>query len=289
MLLLFVLRGDSPIMPIRNSPFRWPGAKDAEADRIVELLPDHRLYVEVFGGSAAVLFTKERSGMEVYNDINGDLVNFMRVLRDSPDALLKWLWHTPFSREIYENTATRWYKDNERPTDSVARAGEFFFLRYANFGGKSDQKAGFGIGRKKDNAQDYQTAREDLETFSDRISGVHVERLDWLELIEKYDCEDAVFYLDPPYPGTEYVYGDDISFDLDDLTPLNDLEGDWIVSAGEVATEVLDAEHSETKQKYRDLGSGENLGAKDSIERLWCSFDPRSSAFRPNMESATDW
>ena len=273
----------------RKSPFRWPGSKDGEADRIVDLLPDHRLYVEVFGGAGAVLFTKERSDMEVYNDINGDLVNFMRTLRDQPDALLHWVDHTPFSREVYEETATRWYKDNDRPMDSVARAGEFFFLRYANFGGKAGQKAGFGTGAKKNNAKDYRTAREDMETFSDRISGVHVERMDWLDVVEKYDCEDAVFYLDPPYPGTEYVYGEGMSFNLDSLTPLNGLEGDWIVSAGEVATEVLDSEHDEIKQKYRDLGSGENLGAKDSVERLWCSFDPRSSAFRPNMDSATDW
>lgn len=273
----------------RKSPFRWPGAKDEEANRIVEILPDHRLYVEVFGGSAAVLFQKQRSDMEIYNDVNGDLVNFMRVLRDQTDALIKWLSHTPFSREIYEDVATKWYKDNERPTDSVARAGEFFFLRYSNFGGKSDQKAGFGIGRKKDNASDYQTAREDLEEFSDRITGVHIERMDWLDLIRKYDCDDVVFYLDPPYPGTEYVYGDDVSFDLNDLDPLQAIEGEWIVSAGEVAMEVLSPEHVETKQKYRDMGSGENLGAKDSIERLYCSFDPKRTAFVPNMEPATEW
>lgn len=274
----------------RKSPFRWPGSKDGEADWIVQMLPDHRLYVEVFGGAGAVLFTKERSQMEVYNDINGDLVTFMRVLRDEPDALTDWLDKTPFAREVYDDVVERWYVDNERPEDDVVRAGEFFFLRYANFGGKSEQKAGFGIGKKKNNAKDYQTAREDLELFAERISGVHIERMDWLELVERYDCDDVVFYLDPPYPGTEYVYGDDMAFDLADLEPLNDLEGDWIVSAGEVAADVLDAEHEENKQKFRDLGSGENRGAKDSIERLYCSFDPRTdSAFRPNHNEATEW
>jgi DNA adenine methylase len=229
--------------------------------------------------------------MEVYNDINSDLVNFMRVLRDKEPEVTEWLNRTPFSREIYDDIATRWFKENLRPSDEVVWAGEFFYLRYTNFGSKSNQKAGFGVGSDKDNASDYTSARDELSRFADRVDGVHVEKLDWLDLVNRYDTDDALFYLDPPYPGTEYVYGDNMEFSLEDLSPLNDIEGDWILSTGAVPTDVLDVEHYEQKDTTRALGSAsQGEGTKESKERLYCSFDPKTTpTFNPKMQSAMEW
>src|SRR6266508_2890776 len=85
-----------------EAPFPWWGGKRWLAPRIVALMPPHDTYVEVFGGSGAVLFHKSPAGLEVYNDVNGSLVNFFRVLRDSPQELQRALELTPYARDELE-------------------------------------------------------------------------------------------------------------------------------------------------------------------------------------------
>lgn len=86
-----------------KSPISWFGGKYYLAHKIIKLFPPHSIYVEPFGGAAHVLFAKEPSPVEVYNDIDSGLVNFFRVLRDPKSfgelALLCSL--TPYSREEY--------------------------------------------------------------------------------------------------------------------------------------------------------------------------------------------
>src|SRR5512145_605520 len=82
--------------------FGWYGGKFSHLDWLLPLLPETQHYCEPFGGSAAVLINREPSPVETFNDIDGDVVNFFRVLRDQKDALLESIGLTPFSREEFE-------------------------------------------------------------------------------------------------------------------------------------------------------------------------------------------
>lgn len=268
-------------MAQRKSPFRWPGGKHGEVKWILDHMPTHDVYVEAFGGSGTVLFQKRESSFEVYNDRNGDLVNLMRVLRDRGDELVEWLSHTPFSREIHDDIAEKVWGDADRSDDPLVRAGQYFYLRYSNWGSKVGKDAGFGVGYTRDSAESYDSARKDLERFSARLDGVHIERLGAVEVIEKYDSPDTVHYIDPPYPDTE-GYGE--AFDLSALGVLSDIDGEWMLSLGQATPDVLDPVFTETRNRGRALGAGANDGAKKSVERLWCSFDPTGG---PKHESAT--
>jgi site-specific DNA-adenine methylase len=96
----------------------------------------------------------DSSTVEVYNDRDEDLVHFVEVLRDRTDDLLEWLDDVPFSREMYSRW-TRAFDNGYRPNDDVERAGQFFFLRHSQWGGKDATKSGFATSKVRSRAQAY--------------------------------------------------------------------------------------------------------------------------------------
>lgn len=89
---------DAPKRPA----LRYYGGKFNLAPWIISHFPEHKSYVEPCGGGASVLLQKQRSELETYNDIDGNVVNFFRVLRDQPEELIKKIWLTPWARTEYE-------------------------------------------------------------------------------------------------------------------------------------------------------------------------------------------
>lgn len=244
---------------MKNSVFPYPGGKTRLCDWVIRNMPDHRMYVEVFGGSAAVLLNKPRSESEVYNDFNGDLVTFFEVLRDRPDELDEWLRDTPYSRGLYERIADYWF-DDVRGDDEVARAGKVYYLAHTSFGAKLHTKAGFARSTTtRDQATSYYNGMDDLQEFSDRFTDVLVEHMDWVDLLDLYDDEDVLFYLDPPYIGTESRVGGD-GFDHDKLGEiLPSLEAEWILSYGDRPSWADDFEVLDKAYNY-SIDSGGNEG-----------------------------
>ena len=102
------------------------GGKTTYVEEILAHFPEHRRYVEPFGGSAAVLLNKLRSYIEVYNDLDDDVVQFFRVLRNRREELQQWLARAPFSRSVYE-TWVREHYNGHRPDDEIERAGRWFY------------------------------------------------------------------------------------------------------------------------------------------------------------------
>lgn len=86
-----------------NAILNYPGAKWGMAKQIIALMPPHRSYLEPFFGSGAVLFNKPPSAIETVNDIDGDIVNFFRVLREQPEELARAISLTPYAREVYDD------------------------------------------------------------------------------------------------------------------------------------------------------------------------------------------
>ena len=215
---------------MNHAPFPYPGGKARHAEWIVEHIPEHVCYVEPFGGAGAVLFNKPPSTAEVYNDVDGDIVQFFEMLRDRHDDLVVWLERVPFARDVHLEWTNAFYNDGYRPDDPVERAGRFFYLRFSQWGSKYHGTSGFTVQPHRNTARGLKNRVDELDQFADRLRSVVIENADWREIVELYDSPDTVFYCDPPYMGTEvnYVDGDVDHRELHDT--LVSIEGRAIVS-----------------------------------------------------------
>lgn len=183
-----------------NAPFPWYGGKQYLAPALVDLLPPHEVYVEVFGGAASLLFSKAPSRLEVYNDIDSGLVNFFRVLREPAKVkeLQQLLDLTPYAREEWRECAKTWL---DAPTD-VEMARRWFMALVGSFG-KHMGTTGTGWSFSKvpvhGKAHSFRAATEALLGFTHRLRYVQVEHGDFERVISLYDGPTALFYADPPY------------------------------------------------------------------------------------------
>jgi len=182
--------------------FRWYGGKLSHIDWIIPLLPKSKHYCEPFGGSAAILLNKEPSEVETYNDIDGEVVNFFRVLRDKTEELIRKLYLTPFSREEFRKAITP-----PEDTDNVTRA-LYFFIRAEQVRIGLAQKATEGrwayckltSRRGKAGAiSRWQNRINALWLIAKRLRDVQIENDNALNVIERYDSSETLFYCDPPY------------------------------------------------------------------------------------------
>lgn len=179
-----------------NSFISWIGGKKLLRKKILEQFPeDYGRYIEVFGGAAWVLFGKDACGMEVYNDVNSNLVNLYRCVKYHPEALQKELDGILMSRELFFDSI----QDVKGLTD-IQRAARFFIAIKESYGTTLDS---FGVRPKN-----MRKAVDFLKVASERLEKVVIEHLDFEHLIGTYDREDALFYLDPPYYNTEKYYPD---------------------------------------------------------------------------------
>ena len=257
-------------------PFPYIGSKRRLASKIVGLLPEHSCYVEPFGGSAAVLLSKRPAETDVYNDLNGHLVTFFKVVRDRPEELQEWLQATPYSRKLHDEYRRKLYGDEEVPNDEIARAGMTFFMQHTTFGGKLNASFKQPAQRNEtkrwyDMTSPYRDGINMLTEISDKIASCVIEQLDWRECIRRYDSPSTVFYLDPPYQQSGDVYG--FEFSATDLTDaLYGINGEWLLSFD---ADDLDVGHAwkgnETLTWAVDNTSDTKIG---STENLYTSFEP---------------
>ncbi len=189
-----------------NSPIRWVGGKSRLRKQIIELLPPHTCYVEPFAGAAWVLFAKPPSDVEVLNDIDQELVNFFRVLKEKPEELiLSFEWEL-VSRAEFERLAQL----NPTELTDIQRAHRFYYLIMAGWGGELDYPrfqtsiTDGGHGNRLIGALKHLQQR--LEPVHIRLRTVIIENLNWRDCIEHYDRRTTVMYVDPPYPGNKCNY-----------------------------------------------------------------------------------
>lgn len=200
-----------------GSALKWYGGKHYFAQKIVALFPAHHTYVEPYGGSAAVLVHKPVSPVEIYNDLDGELVNFFRVLRDHPEELARRLTLTPYGEAEFESAkhATR---------DPIERARRFLVIHRQSFGGRGQSFARSARSRSRrgmaDNVSAWLTAIDDkLVAMVTRLRRVELSCKPAIAVIRKYDSPDTLFYCDPPYvqstrqPGCRSVYAFEMSDD----------------------------------------------------------------------------
>src|SRR5215469_5749325 len=183
--------------------FGWYGGKYSHLSWLLPLLPKTTHYCEPFGGSAAVLINRPPSPIETYNDTYSEVVNFFRVLREQKDALIEQIGLTPFSREEFDLAI----HDAREELSNLERARRFYILARQVRTGLA-QKASSGRW-----AHCVLTSRagmagavsrwlgsvEDLSEIAQRLLRVQIEHASAIEVIERYDNEETLFYCDPPY------------------------------------------------------------------------------------------
>lgn len=188
-------------MTILRSPIRWWGGKGRVVHRLLQYVPPHRHYVEVFGGGAALLFAKPPcEGVETYNDLDGGLVNLFRVLRD-PEKFARF--HRLASLTLYSREEFYWYKNFESDSD-VERAHAFFVVaRMSIAGDRQDWSRSIKSHRSSIGAFSYSSTIERLPQLHRRLRNVQIERRDFRKLIPEFVTPRTLIYCDPPYvPST---------------------------------------------------------------------------------------
>ena len=200
--------------------FGWYGGKYSHLDWLLPLLPGAHHYVEPFAGSAAVLLNREPSPVETYNDLDGDVVNFFRVLRDKPAEIVRAIGLTPFSREeyhkaIYEDTAgisdveraRRFYVRARQTRTGLAQTASLG--RWANC--KDTSRAGMsGVVSR------WLGGVAGLEEIAARLLRVQIENRPAIDIIRLYDAPRTLFYCDPPYLHATRGDSKAYQFEMDD-------------------------------------------------------------------------
>lgn len=224
--------------------------------QVLEQFPEpgtYDRYIEVFGGAAWVLFARDRHAkMEVYNDVNGQLVNLFRVVKYHPEALQKELDWILMSREQFFDAI-----QEVRGLTDIQRAARFFVA----------VKESYGIGCRSFGVRpkDLQKAVDVLRLASERLRHVVIEHADFGQLLKTYDRPGALFYLDPPYYEAEKYYPD--RFQPEDHIRLREalggIKGRFILSYNDCP---------EIRKLYRDypiclVERQDNLAAKTQSRR----------------------
>lgn len=192
--------GRAAVVVPKRPVLRYHGGKWRIAPWIMSFFPPHKIYCEPFGGAASVLMRKERSFAEVYNDLDSDVVNVFRILRDPDKArrLAELCALTPWSREEFELAY-------EPAADPVEQARRTIARCYMAYGSTSRRlgRTGFrakAYRRNQTGAQDWVAWPAQVEVFIERMRGVTVENRNALEVIAQQDSPETLFYVDPPYP-----------------------------------------------------------------------------------------
>lgn len=185
------------------------GGKVKLRDWIKKLLPKHTLYCEPFGGSFAVGFVLPKPGAEyrlIYNDMDSHVWNLFRVLRDYKDAFLEKLELTPYSREELEKAVQ--YIESKRDftkEDPVEWARSYLVYNRQSMFGKEDGT--WCVSRTGENVcLSWSGLPPFVSKCAKFFKNVYIENLDYKECIKKWDCPEALFYLDPPYEGVEKMF-----------------------------------------------------------------------------------
>ncbi len=187
-------------MLVTRPVLRYPGGKFKIEKWVISHFPRHEFYVEPYGGAGSVLLQKPRAQGEIYNDLDGDVVNVFRVLRDRKQAeeLERVLRLTPFAYEEYKFAY-------EPCDDPIERARRTIFRSFASIGSDGVSRKNSGFRGLKNNetsvtaAQEWSRYPNAVRAFVERLTNVLIENRPALHLISIYDRPETLFYVDPPY------------------------------------------------------------------------------------------
>lgn len=253
---------------------KYPGAKWRIADWIIEKMPEHHCYVEPYFGSGAVLFNKQRSNIEVVNDMDDDVINLFECIREDPERLAWLLYATPYSRAEYDATF-----EGVAIHDPWEKARQFVIRRNMSFGtrligGKNGWKIDCGGRERAYAAKAWKELPREIINVAERLRGVQIEHRPALQVIRMFDRADALIYCDPPYvlktrTRKQYRYEMTDNDHEELLDMLLKHTGKVMISGYEnpIYAEKLRGWHKAAKRTY-------DTCAQPKIEILYMNFEP---------------
>ncbi len=188
-----------------RAALRYFGGKWRIAPWVISHFPPHRIYVEPFGGGASVLLRKPRSQIEVYNDMDAEIVGIFRVLQNPAtcSGLVRRLRRTPYSRAEFVRAFQPCHDPISRAQRAIVRA----YMSFHHTALFNPKKCTFSDARHRSRngckAHEWASYPRTLAAVCRRLQGVIIEQRDAMEVIRAQDCQDALFFVDPPYlPST---------------------------------------------------------------------------------------
>lgn len=260
---------------VERPVLRYFGGKWILAPWIIQHLPPHRIYVEPFGGAASVLMRKPRAYAEVYNDLDSDVVNLFRILRDKEESveLERRLRLTPFARDEFNQA----YSPD---ADHIERARCLIVRSYMGFGSDGQNMAigrtGFRASSNRSGttpAHDWMNFPNQIQVFQERLSGVVIENRDASLVMKQQDSPETLHFVDPPYVHSTRSSKDNYIHEMSDqahmelLQTLKSLQGFVILCGYE--NEIYEGLGW---QKVTRVALAD--GARERVEVLW--LNPRA-------------
>lgn len=241
------------------------------------MLPKTYCFVDVFGGSMAVLLNRPPCNIDTYNDVDKNVVNFFKVLREQPETIIKALELTPHSRLEYENAIIT------SDDDEIERARKFFVrtvqsqFSAGNMENKKGWRAAISESRTgiSEATSKYLNSVSGLFEIVDRLRGVQIENRDFRWIFDKYNNENTLLYLDPPYYGThrsttKYLHEmtDQDYIDLGELTKTSKSK----VAVSGYSCDFIDGVFSHLKKHVGPVRKN-GLSIEVVRECLWTNYD----------------
>lgn len=202
--LLFLPRSN-----LSNSPFRYPGGKFYARKLILDEMPAHHIYCEPFAGGASIFFAKPPAATSTLNDLDADVINTLRQIRDRVEDLITLLDGVPATKDKHA-----YYKNDYEPTDALTRAFRWYYLNRTSYSGiMRRENCYWGYGRK------YSMCPENwpphLRTVSDKLQGVELISKDFEFVIDSLP-DGAFAFVDPPYYAADQQKFYNCVFNLSD-------------------------------------------------------------------------
>lgn len=215
-----------------NSILAYLGGKSRLSARIIQRIPQHKCYCEVFAGAAWVLFRKEESDVEIINDINSDPVTLYRIIKLHLDEFIRYFRWLLTARDEFE----RFKKESPETLTDVQRAVRFYYLLKMGFASRITHPS-FGLSPTQPPRLNLLRIEEELSAVHLRLARVYIENLSFERMIERADRPTTFFYMDPPYRGSEDSYGKGL-FNREDFKALEailrGIQGKFLLSLNNV-------------------------------------------------------
>jgi len=192
-------RSHGGAVDVQAPALRYHGGKFRLYDWISTFFGPHEVYTEAFGGAAGVLLRKHRSRHEIYNDLDGQVVNFFRVLQDDQQrhALQQKLLKTPYARAEFDLA----WEDTKDPIESARRIAIRAQMGFGSAGATKGATGfrGPGVGEPKSYADRWAQYPDSIAAIGERMTGVVIENRPALEILTQNDSPQTLHFVDPPY------------------------------------------------------------------------------------------
>lgn len=274
---------DAPTRPA----LRYYGGKWNLAEWIISFFPPHLNYVEPCGGGASVLSQKPPSKLETYNDADGNVVNFFRVLRDRPDELIRKIRLTPWARAEYDLS-----RSHTRHEDCTEWARRYFLSLWASMHGGTGSSTSSTFRVTKNWLDRSTIAPMDIDPnnlwkVAERFRLVQIENDDALTVIARYDNEYALHYFDPPYVfDTRSCKGDTYGIEVNDgfhiaAADLLRTAVGYVIISGYACPLYTDLYERHGWQRHDKIAQTNSGGKR--IESVWLSPRTAEAIERPRQ------